>query len=451
MEPPTLPSPSPPPATPSPPLMGAGWWASMGSPTRISAPMVDGSALPFRMLVRRYGAQLAFTPMLHAKMMVTSPSYCRDYFTTAPGDRPLIAQLAGHDPATVLAAAKMVESRVDGVDLNLGCPQGIARRGKYGAFLLEDTPTVVAVVSALAQGLTVPVSVKIRARATREDTLATVLAVQTAGASLITLHGRTRTNMKQSITGVDWELIKWVKEHPEVRIPIVANGGVGCAEDVQSCLAVTGADGVMSSEALLECPGLFSGCVRADGTTASQFDLAREYLEFAVSHGPTAPGTAKSHLMKMLFAAWMTWTDLRATLSGCKDLGKMRELVDAAEARFKAAPAPPAPSPADLQAWAQRRAAEPTIGLPHPAYVGNPGVAGSWYMRYRGGTPRHDAKRALAGEGGEPPSKRVAGDDRGEEGEEPVVEEPVVEDPVVVECVVVEAPAVPASHHHPLN
>ncbi|MCV5335063.1 tRNA-dihydrouridine synthase, partial [Escherichia coli] len=79
----------------------------------------------------------------------------------------------------------------DAVDLNLGCPQGIARRGHYGAFLLEETDTVVAIVRALADGLAVPVTVKIRVLPTWEDTLRTVLALQAAGASAITVHGRT--------------------------------------------------------------------------------------------------------------------------------------------------------------------------------------------------------------------------------------------------------------------
>ena len=76
--------------------------------------------------------------------------------------RPLIVQFCGNDPATVLAAAKLVEGRCDAVDLNLGCPQGIAKKGNYGAFLADDLPRVVEIVSTLHKNLAVPVCCKIR-------------------------------------------------------------------------------------------------------------------------------------------------------------------------------------------------------------------------------------------------------------------------------------------------
>ncbi len=100
------------------------------------------------MLCRKYGAQLCYTPMLHryvpviyltsSKIFLEDKSYQKKYFTTCPEDRPLVAQFCANDPKILLAAAKLVESRCDAVDINLGCPQRIARRGYYGAFLMND-------------------------------------------------------------------------------------------------------------------------------------------------------------------------------------------------------------------------------------------------------------------------------------------------------------------------
>ena len=70
------------------------------------------------------------------RMMVTDKNYKATNFSTCPKDRPLIVQFCGNDPDTLLAAARMVENECDAVDLNLGCPQGIAKRGRYGSFLL---------------------------------------------------------------------------------------------------------------------------------------------------------------------------------------------------------------------------------------------------------------------------------------------------------------------------
>ena len=71
-------------------------------------------------------------------------------------------QFCANEPATLLAAAKLVEARCDGVDLNLGCPQRIAKRGNYGAFLMDDLERVRALVETLAKNLSVPVTVKAR-------------------------------------------------------------------------------------------------------------------------------------------------------------------------------------------------------------------------------------------------------------------------------------------------
>jgi len=276
--------------------------------------MVEGSELAFRMLTRRYGVQLAYSPMINARLAADSIAYLERVFTTVAADRPLIAQFAGHDPEALLTAARRVQDRVDAVDLNLGCPQQIARRGRYGAFLLEDTDTVVTCISRLAAELTVPVTAKIRILPTWEDTIRTVLAIQAAGASAITVHGRTRTNMKQAITAADWGIIARIKAHPDVRVPIIANGSVGCLEDAHACLASTGADAVMASEGLLENPGLFTNQIHLpSGARHDVIDMAREYLACVGEYGCDG-GDMRGHLMRMLFGLLNTHTDMRDAL-----------------------------------------------------------------------------------------------------------------------------------------
>lgn len=97
-----------------------------------------------------HGANLCYTPMIHAALFSspTNARYRREQFDLSTGeegspplDRPVIAQFCANDKETFLQAAmRLVEEngRVDAVDLNLGCPQGIAKRGQYGAFLMED-------------------------------------------------------------------------------------------------------------------------------------------------------------------------------------------------------------------------------------------------------------------------------------------------------------------------
>eukprot|EP00919_Chromeraceae_sp_WS-2016_P010276 GHVR01024125.1.p1 GENE.GHVR01024125.1~~GHVR01024125.1.p1 ORF type:complete len:205 (-),score=46.12 GHVR01024125.1:119-685(-) len=141
-----------------------GWefWESIGSPRHVLAPMVDHSELPFRMLTRRYGVGVCYTPMINSKMFCEHKKYRQQVFTSCVGDRPLIAQFCGDNPDTIVKAAKMIEKDVDAVDLNLGCPQGIARRGHYGSYLLKETELVKRIVRSMCEGLCVPVCVKFR-------------------------------------------------------------------------------------------------------------------------------------------------------------------------------------------------------------------------------------------------------------------------------------------------
>lgn len=101
-------------------------------------------------------------------------------------------QFCGHDPDTLVQAAQLVVGRCDAVDINLGCPQGIAKRGHYGAFLLEHTQLLRDMVTALHTALPIPVTCKIRLLPTDEDTDELVDALVESGCQLLTVHGRTR-------------------------------------------------------------------------------------------------------------------------------------------------------------------------------------------------------------------------------------------------------------------
>lgn len=219
---------------------------------------------------------LAYTPMFHARLFEETAKY-RDHHLqatrpspTSPDetipfldgnpalDRPLFVQFCANDPAHLLGAAQLAAPYCDAIDLNLGCPQGIARKGHYGAFLQEDQELVYRLINTLHENLPVPVTAKIRILETREATLAYARNVLAAGASIITVHGR-RREQKSHLTGTaDWSCIRYLRDNLPPETVIFANGNVLRRGDLERCLAATGADGVMSAEGNLSDPAIFA-------------------------------------------------------------------------------------------------------------------------------------------------------------------------------------------------
>ncbi|RSL54157.1 hypothetical protein CEP54_010026 [Fusarium duplospermum] len=258
-------------------LHGRAFYESIGSPKFIVAPMVDQSEFAWRMLTRSFlspteqSSLLAYTPMLHARLFSQDEKYRQAHFQAVrpnaqdpwldgnPSiDRPLFVQFCANDPDALLAAAKQVAPYCDAVDLNLGCPQGIARKGKYGAFLQEDQDLIFRLINILHKELPVPVTAKIRILETEEQTLAYAQNVLKAGASILTVHGR-RREQKGHLTGLaEWKMIKFLRDSLPRETVIFANGNILQEGDIERCLEATGADGVMSAEGNLSDPAIFS-------------------------------------------------------------------------------------------------------------------------------------------------------------------------------------------------
>lgn len=316
-------------------LRGMEFFKSIGSPRYVCAPMVDQSELAFRMLTRRYGVGLAYTPMFHSRLFSENAKYRKQQFSTCPEDRPLFVQFCGDDPEILVKAGKHIESECDAIDLNCGCPQGIARKGHYGAFLLTEGDLLRNIVKRMDTELKVPITVKIRLLSEADgegmpasvspwsisdqrlqDTLNLASSLEAAGASVITLHGRTKEKKGQNTGGCDWDAIRAMKQR--LHIPVFANGGIESLADAQRCLEHTGCDAVMSSEALLEVPSLFSG------KQVLQDDLTEEYLQLAKIYDVERK-CMKSHLFRFLYAGLQRHVDLRAKLGAARGFDEIAE------------------------------------------------------------------------------------------------------------------------------
>ncbi|GJN87643.1 hypothetical protein Rhopal_000598-T1 [Rhodotorula paludigena] len=286
--PPTTATLEPQPASQHVKLEGHALWKSMGEPKYIVAPMVDQSELAWRILSRVHGANLCYTPMFHAALFATQPKYQPEMFDlspdslegVAPYDRPLVVQFCANDKDQFLAAAKKVEGRCDAVDLNLGCPQGIAKRGHYGAFLMEHWDLIRSLISNLHENLSTPIIAKLRVFPSLSKTLHYASHVYSSGAQLLTIHGRTREAKGQQAGFASWSKIKSVVDLISPKVPVLANGGCPSAEEIGPCLEETGAYGVMSAEGNLYNPMIFAPHNAAEGRayTAQLPDAMRAAL-----------------------------------------------------------------------------------------------------------------------------------------------------------------------------
>lgn len=287
------------------------------------APMVEQSDLPFRMLCRRYGANVCYTPMINARYFVKNKGYRDRMFRLGNDDdarrrdrdRPLIAQLCANNRDVLVEAARLLERHVDAIDVNLGCPTKVARRGRFGAYLLESGEYVVDMVRHLAEHASVPVTAKVRLLPRGiEESCALYSRLVDAGVALLTVHGRTKLEKGANTGRADWDAIREVVKRLGDRVPIIANGSMRCLDDVIAAISYTGADGVMSFESILEYPPLYSdtgtAAVKFKRTGPGRLQIAREYLDLCKEFPPHEGGGGtrlqciKMHLQVFCHGDW---------------------------------------------------------------------------------------------------------------------------------------------------
>lgn len=324
---------------------GRALYERLGSPKTVVAPMVDASELAWRTLCRQYGAELCYSPMFHARLFGTTESYRQNQLSSEDFqgvDTPLVIQFCSNKPNELVDAVKLVKGRCDAVDLNLGCPQGIARKGHYGAFLMDEWELVASLIEAVnTQVPDVPITAKIRVFEDREKTLAYAKRLLEAGAYWLTVHGRTR-EMKGQQTGMaDWTQIEYLRKNLPENLVLIANGNIIYKRNIEECLHATGADAVMIAETALAYPAIFSKPVsgtpsvedypRVDHVLRAYFEIVKK------TPGHATAVAVKTHMFKLLRTFFIKETDIRNKLGPVKsgDNEKFEEIVKDVEDRVQ--------------------------------------------------------------------------------------------------------------------
>lgn len=221
------------------------------------APMAGVADMAFRELCKEYGAALTESEMVSSKGITMTDRKSRELLVLSEKERPSAAQIFGYDPLIMAQSVEQVmEFTPDIIDINMGCPAPKIVNNKSGSSLLKNPKLAEEIVRAVVNASPVPVTVKMRAGWDKDNVNAVEIAkrIESAGASAITIHGRTRDQMYAPPVNLD--IIKEVKN--AVSIPVIGNGDITDGISAAKMIEYTNCDAVMVGRGSLGRPWVFS-------------------------------------------------------------------------------------------------------------------------------------------------------------------------------------------------
>ncbi len=230
----------------------------LGERPVLLAPMEDVTDISFRLMCKRFGADMVYTEFVSSDALIRSVNKTLQKLDVSDEERPVAIQIYGKDVATMVEAARVCEeARPDILDINFGCPvKKVAGKGA-GAGMLRNIPLMLEITREVVKAVRIPVTVKTRLGWDNDNRIIVELAerLQDCGIAALTIHGRTRAQM---YTGeADWTLIGAVKENPRMRIPIIGNGDITSAESCERRFDEYGVDAVMIGRGSIGRPWIF--------------------------------------------------------------------------------------------------------------------------------------------------------------------------------------------------
>ena len=278
------------------------------------APMAGVTDLSFRKICKKYGNPgLVCTEMISSKGLFYNDKKTEQFLELNEEKRPIAIQIFGSEPQIMGKAAKIVQEYADIIDINMGCPAPKVVKNGDGSKLLLNLELMGEIVKEVVSSVNKPVTVKIRKGWNDENIVAVEAAkiIENAGASAITVHGRTR---EQYYSGqVDLDIIKKVKE--TVKIPVIGNGDVKTTQDAIKMFEYTGVDGIIQE--------LETGEILAPKTPSEKLNIIKEHIKLEVQEKGEYVGVRemRKHI------CWY--------LKNLKDSSKVRQIINQLESKEK--------------------------------------------------------------------------------------------------------------------
>ncbi|MBR1596890.1 MAG: tRNA dihydrouridine synthase DusB [Phocaeicola sp.] len=311
------------------------------------APMEDVTDPAFRLMCKRFGADMVYTEFVSADALIRSIDKTMKKLTINEAERPVAIQIYGRDTETMVEAAKIVEeSKPDILDLNFGCPvKRVAVKGA-GAGMLQNIPKMLEITREVVKAVSIPVTVKTRLGWDQEHRIIVELAeqLQDCGIEALTIHGRTRSQM---YTGeADWTLIGAVKDNPRMHIPIIGNGDITTPQRAKECFDKYGVDAIMIGRASFGRPWIFkevkhylqTGEVLPPLTFEWQLNVLRQEVMDSVNLLDERRGIlhVRRHLAASpLFKGIPNFRDTRIKMLRAETVAELFEILDYIEQNFQ--------------------------------------------------------------------------------------------------------------------
>jgi tRNA-dihydrouridine synthase B len=257
----------------------------------ILAPQAGVSESPFRRLCRAYGADVVVSEFVSSEGIRRNDRRTHEYLRFHDEERPIGIQIFGADPTAMGEAAALVEEvyRPDFLDINFGCPVKKVVNRNGGSGCLRDLGLVQQIIRAVRRSVEIPVTVKVRSGWSEEtrNPVEIGLRCQEAGAEVLTLHARTRTQMYSG--SANWDEIAAVAG--ALDIPVVGNGDVWTGEDARRMRDHTGCAGIMIARGSHGAPWLFRQAraaleslpIPGDPSVDERFRMVREHARLAIA------------------------------------------------------------------------------------------------------------------------------------------------------------------------
>ena len=306
------------------------------------APMAGYTDRAMRYICNKLGCEYSVTEMISAKAVTFGDMKTFSLARILPDEGPTVLQIFGSEPDVMARASEMLLSHAQregealpiAIDINMGCPVKKIFSNGEGSALMRSPDLIYRIVKAVRESIDIPLTVKLRAGITEKtkNALECALAAESGGASLITVHGRTRDEMYMG--RADRGIIKDVKKY--LHIPVIANGDVCTGKDALEMLRDTSADGIAIGRGAVGNPFVFSeiraaldGAEYTSPTLDERISVAKEHIAVAVADKGEARAIPEARKqIASYFSSFRGASMIRAEINRAMTLKEIEEILN---------------------------------------------------------------------------------------------------------------------------